>query len=78
MPDVTGRILANRSTGSEMLTIMEATMAVGAPMPYHRHTNADETLFVVKGSSEMLMDGHRFTAGPNDTVLAPRGLGTAV
>jgi quercetin dioxygenase-like cupin family protein len=26
----------------------------------------------------MLVDGHRFTAGLNDTVLAPRGLGHAV
>jgi quercetin dioxygenase-like cupin family protein len=78
MPGITARILANRSTGSEMLTIMEATMESGAAIPYHRHANADETLFVVEGDAEMLVDGHRFNTGPNDTVLAPRGLGHAV
>ena len=35
-------------------------------------------MFVVEGSAEMVVDGHRFAAGPNDTVLAPRGLGHAV
>ena len=78
MPGVTGRILANRSTGSQMLTIMEATMAPGAAIPYHRHANADETIFVLEGTAEMVVDGHRFTAGPDDTVLAPRGLGHSV
>lgn len=78
MPGVTGRILANRSTRSEMLTITEATMAPGVAIPYHRHPNADETMFVVEGSAEMVVDGHRFSAGPNDTVLAPKGLGHAV
>ena len=78
MPGVTGRILAARSTGSSMLTITEATMAPGVATPYHRHANADETIFVLEGTAEMVVDGHRFTAGPNDTVLAPRGLGHVV
>jgi quercetin dioxygenase-like cupin family protein len=78
MPGVSARILANRSTGSEMLTIMEATMDPGVAIPYHWHANADETMFVIEGSAEMLIDGHRFTAGPNDTVLAPRGRSHAV
>ncbi|MDP6823534.1 MAG: cupin domain-containing protein [Dehalococcoidia bacterium] len=78
MPGVTGRILANRSTGSEMLTITEATIAPGAEIGYHRHANADETIFVLEGSAEMVVDGHRFTAGPDDTVLTPRGRGHAV
>ncbi|MBT3941331.1 MAG: cupin domain-containing protein [Chloroflexi bacterium] len=78
MPGVSGRILANRSTGSEMLTITEATIDPGVAIPYHRHPNADETMFVLEGTAEMLVDGHRFTAGPNDVVLAPRGLGHGV
>ena len=78
MPGVTGRILTARSIGSKMLTITEATMAPGAAIPYHRHANADETIFVLEGTAEMVVDGHRFTAGPDDTVLAPRGLGHSV
>jgi mannose-6-phosphate isomerase-like protein (cupin superfamily) len=78
LPGVTGRVLANRASGSEMLTITEATMEPGVEIPYHRHPNADETMFIVEGRAEMVVDGKRFSAGPGDAVLAPRGLGHTV
>jgi quercetin dioxygenase-like cupin family protein len=78
LPGVTGRVLANRASGPEMLTITEATMEPGVAIPYHRHPNAEETMFIVEGRAEMVVDGKRFLAGPGDAVLAPRGLGHAV
>lgn len=75
---IRARILANQSTGSEMLTITEVSMELGTTIAYHQHSNSDETFFVVEGNAEMLVNGHRFTLGADDALLAQRGIGHSV
>lgn len=45
----------------------------GWSLPPHRHADEDETIHVVEGRFENVIDGHRSESGPGDTVHIPRG-----
>jgi quercetin dioxygenase-like cupin family protein len=44
----------------------------------HRHRGEDETIHIVDGSYELLLDGATRTLGPGDTVHVPRGTTHAI
>jgi len=66
--------LTSAATGGA-LTVFETLRDRGdarAPRP-HRHTNMDETFFVIEGSYLFELDGHPFDAPAGTVVFLPRG-----
>lgn len=45
----------------------------GWSLPPHRHLNESETIHVVDGEFDIVVDGERSLLGPGDTVHVPRG-----
>jgi mannose-6-phosphate isomerase-like protein (cupin superfamily) len=66
--------LSSAETGGA-LTVFESSREHGdARGPRaHRHTNMDETFFVVEGSFVFELDGHPFDAPAGTVVFLPRG-----
>lgn len=54
-------------------TTMEGTTEPGGGPPLHVHFEQDEWWYVLEGQFVFEVDGKRLTAGPGDTVFAPRG-----
>lgn len=46
----------------------------GWSLPPHRHANEAETIHVVEGEFEMVVDGHRLRIGAGETVHIPKGV----
>jgi quercetin dioxygenase-like cupin family protein len=46
----------------------------GWSLPPHQHLNESETVYVVEGEFESVVDGERRTLGPGDTVHIPAGV----
>ena len=46
---------------------------VGWSLPPHRHRNESETIHVVAGRFELVVEGERRELGPGDSVHVPRG-----
>jgi mannose-6-phosphate isomerase-like protein (cupin superfamily) len=46
--------------------------AGGAPHPPHRHLKSDETMVVLKGHAEFVVEGRATQAGPGSVCYAPR------
>jgi mannose-6-phosphate isomerase-like protein (cupin superfamily) len=66
--------LTSAATGGA-LTVFETSREHGdarAPRP-HRHTNMDETFFVIEGSYLFELDGHPIDAPAGTVVFLPRG-----
>lgn len=50
------------------------TVVDGQGPPPHRHTNEDETIFVLEGTMQADCGEDRWTGGPGTTFFLPRGL----
>ena len=53
-------------------TLIQTSPPGGGPPP-HRHTNEDETFFVLKGEYEFLYNGEWHKVGESETVYGTRG-----
>ena len=47
---------------------------VGWSLPAHRHRNEAETIHIVEGEFEMVVDGTRLHLAPGQTIHVPRGV----
>ena len=67
--------MADSSTGSKMMSVVDLTVKPGTTSAYHRHPNTEESIFVVEGDVEFRVGNHKFKASPGDCILAPKGVG---
>ena len=67
--------MADSSTGSKMMSVVDLTVKPGITSAYHRHPNTEESIFVVEGDVEFRVGNHKFKASPGDCILAPKGVG---
>jgi quercetin dioxygenase-like cupin family protein len=51
----------------------ETDVAPGEGPPLHRHTNEDETLYVIEGEVRFSLDGELETGGAGSLLFVPRG-----
>jgi mannose-6-phosphate isomerase-like protein (cupin superfamily) len=42
--------------------------------PVHVHAHDDETIFVIEGEMQAIVDGETRTVGPGETIFLPRGI----
>ena len=55
------------------LTLLVDRPPVGWSLPPHRHRNESETIHVVAGRFELIVEGERRELGPGDSAHVPRG-----
>jgi mannose-6-phosphate isomerase-like protein (cupin superfamily) len=48
--------------------------AGGVPHPAHRHLKSDETMVVLKGHADFVVEGRATQAGPGSVCFAPRNV----
>src|SRR4051794_5181708 len=63
---------ANDTGGAFCLLVDEPP--AGWSLPAHRHRDEAETIHVVEGEFEMLVDGHRSRQSAGQTIHVPRGV----
>ena len=66
------RVGSDRTRGQ--LSIVETVSRPGSGPPRHVHEREDETFVILSGRMELMIGGRTITAGPGDTVFAPRGV----
>ncbi|MFQ5895334.1 MAG: cupin domain-containing protein [Nitrospinota bacterium] len=67
--------LLNRHTvGCESACLFHATFRPGAAHEKHKHTNADEVVFVVSGKGAHGQGEEEWEVGPGDAYFVPRGM----
>ncbi len=66
------RVHGNDTNGT--LSVVESHDAPGGGPPPHIHHREDETFQVLEGEYEFMVAGGLVTAGPGDTLFAPRGI----
>jgi quercetin dioxygenase-like cupin family protein len=52
--------------------VFSSTMAPGQTIPFHKHDNAEEILFVEEGGATVIVGDQRALAGPRSIVFIPR------
>ncbi|MDP9159306.1 MAG: cupin domain-containing protein [Acidobacteriota bacterium] len=52
--------------------VFTSTMAPGETIPFHKHDNAEEILFVEEGGATVIVGDQRALAGPRSIVFIPR------
>lgn len=65
-------LLTSEQTGGQF-TVWLGAVSPGDGVPPHRHEREDEVLFLLEGSLEAAVDGHRLIAGPQDLLYFPAG-----
>jgi quercetin dioxygenase-like cupin family protein len=65
-------LTTSEMTGGRSATITQVSPPGGGPPP-HRHTNEDETFFVLEGEYEFLMNGNWLKVSQGESVHALRG-----
>ena len=64
--------LDGEATGGELTQLVDRP-PVGWMLPPHRHTRETETIHIVKGRFELIVEGERFELGAGDSAHVPRG-----
>ena len=64
--------LTGADTGGSLCLVVDHP-SPGFRLLAHRHLSEDETIHIVEGTFELLLDGATSTLGPGDTVHVPRG-----
>lgn len=64
--------LRGEDTGGTLCLVVDHPEP-GFQLLEHRHANEDETIHVVEGTYEFVLEGRRRRLGPGDTVHIPRG-----
>lgn len=73
-PTSTITLLADREHTNGATSINRAYLAAGSPgAPAHRHDHATETIFVIAGSLDVLIDDEVHTLGAGDLVFIAAG-----
>jgi mannose-6-phosphate isomerase-like protein (cupin superfamily) len=54
-------------------TVFEGVVPPLTGPPLHRHTDQDESWYIIEGEYRFVVDGREVYARPGDTVFAPRG-----
>src|SRR5687767_7820170 len=65
--------LSARSTGGAFL-LVDTEVDPGGNVPPHIHRREDETFHILEGRFVFRVDEQTISAGPGDTVFAPRNL----
>jgi mannose-6-phosphate isomerase-like protein (cupin superfamily) len=52
--------------------VLTETMAPGQTIPFHKHDNAEEILFLEEGGATVIVGDQRAVAGPRSIVFIPR------
>lgn len=68
------QLLVNASTGAGDVAVSILTIAPGAAVPVHTHSDSSETLYIERGTAEMSIDGKTYTAKAGDAVYIPSGV----
>ncbi len=69
--DITARVLGSQTGGAFELY----ELALGpATIDYHVHHHMDETIYVVEGEIEFVVDGEKFMRPAGSVAFVPRGL----
>jgi quercetin dioxygenase-like cupin family protein len=75
---VTFLIAGEETDGKFSLTEFAAAPPPAPSAPAHRHLDADETLYILEGEFEFILDGRTIHAPPGSFIHIPRGTPHAV
>src|SRR5229473_8452348 len=64
--------LDGRNGNTQDFFVFTDTMAPGQTIPFHKHDNAEEILFVEEGGATVIVGDQRAVAGPRSIVFIPR------
>jgi mannose-6-phosphate isomerase-like protein (cupin superfamily) len=67
-------VKADPKLGSERFAMGMQDLVAGAGIGLHRHEEADEVLFIHRGSARAVLGERRVEAGPGTAVFVPRGV----
>ena len=59
---------------SDMVSVSELIIDPGVDAPVHTHDNLADSIFVVSGRAEALVNGEWVPAGPGDYLFVPSGV----
>jgi quercetin dioxygenase-like cupin family protein len=71
------RVFASGKQGSKGLTTCCVTAGPGAAIPYHTHPTG-ESITVVEGEADAMVEGRRYRLGPFDSIYVPPGVAHSV
>lgn len=74
IPSAGGWLLAGAASTDGRFTLIHSTAAPGDSTPLHRHTDMDESFYVLRGSYTVTCADDVFDASAGDFVHLPRGL----
>ena len=66
--------MATRGLTGSSLSLTRLIITPGNSGEAHRHPNADEVLYVIRGKAELRVDAETFLLDPTDTLAIPGGL----
>jgi quercetin dioxygenase-like cupin family protein len=64
--------LDGQNGNTEDFFVFTDTMASGQTIPFHKHNNAEEILFIEEGGATVIVGDQRAVAGPRSIVFIPR------
>jgi quercetin dioxygenase-like cupin family protein len=62
------------ATGTDGMSIVEHRLPYGDSVPLHIHHTEDEIFHILEGQFRFQLAGRRFSAGPGEIILAPKGV----
>jgi len=60
--------------GGEQLLLCRVEYAPGKQVPWHKHDDTEQVMFILDGEVEMTIEDDTTTLGPGDVVVVNRGL----
>lgn len=66
--------MATRGLTGSSLSLTRMILTPGNSGEAHRHPNADEVIYVIKGRAEVRVDGEPFSLDATDSLAIPGGL----
>jgi len=63
--------MANQSLSGSSVTVGRLILFPGFSDPSHSHSNADEVIFLMKGTVQVQMGGREVDLGPGDALTIP-------
>jgi quercetin dioxygenase-like cupin family protein len=64
--------LDGENGNTEDFVVLTETMAPGQIIPFHKHDNAEEILFLEEGGATVIVGDQRAVAGPRSIIFIPR------
>ena len=72
-PTRTVRLWMDKEFGAKNMSVGTCELSVDGELAYHTH-DAEELMFVYKGTGEAVVGGQTFAVGPETLVFAPPGV----